>query len=624
MLRLPKRFRPLVEAPDIDRRADDHANHSGLSGFALAVLVLIASTALVVLAWRVARQNAMDAARDEFQASCEEIVELLEQRLVNYELTIRGGAALFASVARPSPSQWQAYVDGLDLSERFPAMAGLGFAAYTTSYGLERLQIETREAGRGLLNVWPHGVRERYGPILYIEPRTAENLNVVGFDMYSEPVRRVAMEAAIRDAAPRMTGRVQLMQDMDPKIGGFLMYVPVFRGGAAPPTIVQRQAALTGWVYAPVRIDPFVEVALKPIKRTVTFRVLDTTQGSSVMVYRDPGYAHDGDAAFHHTARASAYGRTWRFEFASAPLDIAAPGLGPLRTALVVGLLASLLLFGIAWTLAHTEARAQRLAARMTVAHRRSEARVRALNRTLEARVETRTRELSEANRELESFAYSVSHDLRAPLRAIEGFSSVLGDRYAPVLDETGRGYLHRVRAAAARMSELIEALLKVSRVARGDLIPEPLDLSKMAQEIIGELRTTEAHRNVDVDIEPHLTAHGDRVLVRSLLDNLLGNAWKFTRGRDDARIEFGREEDGCTFYVHDNGAGFDQSYVDKLFRPFQRLHDDAQYAGEGIGLATVKRIVERHGGVIYATGTAGKGAAFSFTLGPPLSEERD
>jgi light-regulated signal transduction histidine kinase (bacteriophytochrome) len=273
-------------------------------------------------------------------------------------------------------------------------------------------------------------------------------------------------------------------------------------------------------------------------------------------------------------------------------------------------------LFGIAWSMAHTENRAQRHAAKMSEAARRSEARAQAHNKSLEVRVETRTRELSEANRELESFAYSVSHDLRAPLRAIEGFSRVLGDRHAAALDETGRDYLQRIRGAAARMSELIEALLKVSRVARGDVQPETLDISRMAADVVGELRAAEPDRVVTVDIDQGITAHADRVLVRSLLENLLGNAWKFTRDREAAHIRVGREGDGRTIFVQDNGSGFDQAYVDKLFRPFQRLHDDARFAGEGIGLATVKRIVERHGGSIRASGAPGQGAKFSFTLG--------
>ena len=595
----------------------DHAPRAapGVAGFVLAVIVFLVTTTLVLYAWHEARENTLRSAEAEFDASTEEIVELLQQRLVNYELTIRGGAALFASVARPSPSEWRAYVDGLNIAQRFPAMTGLGYAAFVSRYQMQRLQEDQRAAGRGLLTIWPHGARERYGPILYLEPHTAENLSAIGYDMYSEPARHAAMQAAMNDALPRMSSRVKLLQDLDPNASGFLLYAPVFPGGVAPATTTLRAAAITGWVYAPIRAKRFVEVAIAPIKRTVTFRLYDVTDHQPVLVYADANYREGDSAAFHDTRTIRAYGRQWKFEFASGSRDDAAPGLVPLRTALIVGLLASLLLFGVVWSLAHTEMRAQRLAARMSLAARRSESRVRALNRSLEARVETRTREVSEANRELESFAYSVSHDLRAPLRAIEGFSRVLEDRNAAALDDTGRDYLARVRNAAARMSELIEGLLKLSRVARRDLVPARLALSPMASEIIADLRTTEPDRHIIVDIAPTLIATADRAMVRSLLLNLLGNAWKFTRDREDARIVFAQADDDATFYVQDNGAGFDPTYVDKLFRPFQRLHDGAEFAGEGIGLATVKRIVERHGGEITATGAPGQGALFSFTL---------
>jgi light-regulated signal transduction histidine kinase (bacteriophytochrome) len=243
----------------------------------------------------------------------------------------------------------------------------------------------------------------------------------------------------------------------------------------------------------------------------------------------------------------------------------------------------------------------------------RAEAEVHALNRTLEARVALRTRELSQANQELEAFAYSVSHDLRAPLRAIDGFSRILAERYSDTLDEAGQAYLGRVRNAASRMGELIDALLKMSRLGRGAVKRERIDLSRMAGEIIDELRADDRDHDVQAYITPSLFVDGDATLLRNLLGNLIGNAWKFTRGSAHPRIEFGQQ--GKEFYVRDNGAGFAQEYVDKLFRPFQRLHEQNQFAGHGIGLASVKRIVERHGGIIRAEGREGEGATFYFTL---------
>ncbi|MBJ6984616.1 CHASE domain-containing protein [Luteimonas sp. MC1750] len=247
----------------------------------------------------------------------------------------------------------------------------------------------------------------------------------------------------------------------------------------------------------------------------------------------------------------------------------------------------------------------------------RAEARVLALNRTLEARVVLRTRELTRANEELESFAYTISHDLRAPLRAIDGFSRMVVDRHGDAFDETGRAYIARVRAATARMGELIDALLKMSRVSRGELKREPLDLSAMADDLVAELRQAEPGREVDVRIEPGLHASGDSALVRNLLGNLLANAWKFTRDATGARIGFHRVSEGGHdwFEIADNGVGFDQAYANKLFRPFQRLHAADAFSGEGIGLASVKRIIERHGGTITGAGVPGQGARFRFTL---------
>jgi PAS domain S-box-containing protein len=250
----------------------------------------------------------------------------------------------------------------------------------------------------------------------------------------------------------------------------------------------------------------------------------------------------------------------------------------------------------------------------------RAEAQVLALNRTLEARVAARTRELTLANQELESFAYSVSHDLRAPLRAIDGFSRLLGERYGDAIQDEGREYLARVRNATGRMGTLIESLLKMARLGRGGIKPVPLDLSRMSAEIVAELRANEPGREVAVEIAPGLQATGDPSLVRNLLQNLVGNAWKFTRDRGDARIEVGHDGEGA-FFVRDNGAGFAPEYADKLFRPFQRLHSQEQFAGDGIGLASVKRIVERHGGMIRAEGRLGEGATFRFTLPEPDHE---
>lgn len=249
---------------------------------------------------------------------------------------------------------------------------------------------------------------------------------------------------------------------------------------------------------------------------------------------------------------------------------------------------------------------------------RRAEAEVRHLNADLEQRVEQRTRALAAANRELESFSYSVSHDLRAPLRTIDGFSQILIEEYADVLDEAGRGYLERVRAGSQRMARLIDDLLELARVTRRDLQVRSCDLTAMLHDIVRDLRSSEPERNVKVIVADGMQVNADEGLLRVAMDNLLRNAWKFTSLEPQAMIEVagGDGEDGVhTFYVRDNGVGFDMAYVDKLFGAFQRLHSETEFQGTGIGLALVQRVIRRHGGQVWAEAEPKCGATFYFSM---------
>jgi len=646
--------------------------------------------------------------------------------------------SLFATVDRPSAGQWQGYVDGLNIAARYPDMLGLGFAPYMDRIELQDLQLEMRDAGQGFYVVRPGGVRGRYGPILYLEPRTPANRDAIGYDMLTDPARQAAMIAARDTGDMRISAPVPLAREGSGQGASVVLYAPIYRFGT-PGTTQARRAALQGWIHAPLDVHKFVGIALRTTRRHTALTIRDrAADGSAVPLYADHQElaGAEGDSRLERTMALDLYGRTWELEFRSDAQASLAARVPELRTTLGTGVLASLLLFGIALVLARTEALTERKAELLADSYQRSELRFRnamrfsaigqalldrrgvivdanpalaavfdtttddlagskfgshfidahdqarttrefaavaegvfrttrqwrsdagdlrhaqltyapvpgeigqdvaslvqveditervlahareqALNRTLEARVALRTRELTHANQELESFAYSVSHDLRAPLRTIEGFSRLLGERYADRIDDTGRDYLARVRAAAGRMDDLIDALLKMSRVSRGTLKLEPLDLAQIARDVVAELRADQPERAVEVDIEPGLHAVGDAALVRNLLQNLIGNAWKFTAGVDGARIVVGREADAdglAAFSVRDNGAGFSQEYVGKLFRPFQRLHNPEEFEGHGIGLASVKRIVERHGGTVSAEGRPGEGATFRFTL---------
>jgi PAS domain S-box-containing protein len=260
---------------------------------------------------------------------------------------------------------------------------------------------------------------------------------------------------------------------------------------------------------------------------------------------------------------------------------------------------------------------------------KRAEDQVAVLNAELERRVLERTAELEATTTELSAFAYSVSHDLRAPLRALHGYSQILLDEYAGrLLDETGVGHLRRVQASAARMGQIIEDLLSLSRTTRADLRREEIDLADLAQEVHQELQGQQPERDVRLSCEGNLKTTGDEHLLRLAMTNLFTNAWKFSARRSAATITLGSVQRGSetVFFIRDNGVGFDPRFAHKLFEPFQRLHSAGDFEGTGIGLAIAHRVFRRHGGDIWAQSSPDQGATFFFTTtmptGPPVPKD--
>jgi PAS domain S-box-containing protein len=250
-------------------------------------------------------------------------------------------------------------------------------------------------------------------------------------------------------------------------------------------------------------------------------------------------------------------------------------------------------------------------------ARKRAEEELKKYRDQLEGLVHERTIKLEASNKELEAFSYSISHDLRAPLRAIDGFSQALLEDCEDKLDLQGKDYLIRIRAATQRMSTLIEDLLNLSRITRSEMSMEKINLTRIVRSVINELQHSQPQRHVNIQIADGLEDTADSRLISIALENLMSNAWKFTAKQSEALIEFGSTREGSkkVYFIRDNGAGFDMTYMDKLFAPFQRLHTIDEYPGTGIGLATVRRIIHRHGGKVWAEGHTGKGATFYFSI---------
>jgi signal transduction histidine kinase len=265
------------------------------------------------------------------------------------------------------------------------------------------------------------------------------------------------------------------------------------------------------------------------------------------------------------------------------------------------------------------------LASEMTTALAASENEVRRINQELEGRVAQRTQQLAAANRELEAFVHAVSHDLRAPLRSMAGFSQALQDAAPTALDDRSKHYLRRIQEASQRMATLIDDLLELSRISQSQMLPKELDFTQLTREMATQVQERYPGREVTLIVQPGMTAHGDARLLRIAMENLLDNAWKYTAYNPAATVIVGCDTAGVEpqYSIRDNGVGFNMAYAGKLFGPFQRMHTESQFPGTGIGLVTVQRILARHGGRIWADAEVDKGAVFTFTL-PPGPDDRD
>jgi signal transduction histidine kinase len=573
---------------------------------AAAYGVLLISLLLTGLAWHYVRQNVEAQTQDRFAETTRATQEAIERRTKAYLDAIFGARGLFYASQSVEREEWDKYVRGIDPEERLKGLQALAFAEYIGPEERESYSRESREKGmpemRPDLN--PGGERSAYFPLKFMAPSNEANRSGINEDVYADPEHRIAMDQARDSGSPQATGTIFVLTAPSPgssadlaRLPGFAVYLPVYREGEPQDTVAERRRALKGFVVGFFRWDGLLDgVFGGGFDPAIDFELYDSREvGSSERLYDSDGVPRAGkpevETRFSEERQMEVAGREWSLYFATLPGFEEDAGSNLPGFVLASGVAVSLLLFGITLLLVR--------------------------NNTLAERA---SKDLEDANRELEAFSYSVSHDLRAPLRSIDGFSRILLEDYADKLDEEGADYLGRVRGASKHMALLIDDLLELSRVSRGPLRREVIDLSAMARDIVKKLERAHPERRVKFVAQEGVVAFGDANLLAVALENLLGNAWKFTSKRDEATIEFGVDVPhgggSVVYYVRDDGAGFDPRYADKLFGAFQRLHGSEEFEGTGIGLATVARIVHRHGGRVWAESRVGEGATFYFTLG--------
>ncbi len=595
-----------------------HSLREHLGRTAVAYVVLGVALVLTGLAYYYVRQNVEGEERARFEEAMLDTQRAVDRRMDTYIDAMLEGRGLFAASDSVTREEWHEYVTASDLMGRYPGIRAIAYAGRVPLDEREAHARALRAEGFASYEVRPAGERYEYFPLRYVEPFDGPNRSLLGYDFYSDPVNRSAMEQARDTGLPRASGRVDLRSFGYPQQPGFLVYTPVYRDGASLETTDERREALQGYIVSVFRTGELLKgIFGEQADPRIGLEVYDGAAPTRENLLHDDGSVAaggpSGAAALRDVGTLEVAGRIWSLHFDASPAFGSGWQANLPPFVLLSGLAVSLMLFGITWMLAASRFRAERFGLELEAANRELEG----ANRDLEEA----NRELAATNRELEAFSYSVSHDLRAPLRSIEGFSQILLEDHSGALDEEGRGYLGRVRAGSMRMALLIDGLLDLSRVTRSTLRRQRVDLSALAREIASELENSQPERAAEFIVAEGLVADGDPRLLRLALENLLSNAWKFTRKGPRARIEFGAQREAGpgllapVYYVRDNGAGFEMEYSDKLFGAFQRLHSAEEFEGTGIGLATVARIVHRHGGRVWAEGEVGKGATFFFTL---------
>lgn len=573
----------------------------GLLAAAFCVLALLLGlSALIYNELKAA--NALQAER-AFASRKVEVVRALDQRLATYSQVLRGGLGLFSASTHVERQEWKTYVASLELEQRYPGIQGVGYAEFITPQDLAAYERAVQAEGHPGFAVRPSGARQVYSSITYLEPFDERNKQAFGYDMYSQETRRAAMDQARDLGDVAISGKVTLVQEITTDVqSGFLIYLPFYGTGVAPMTVAERRANIKGFVYSPFRMGDLMRGVLGESLDDISLRIYDGDQAA--VDVQDPAHLmFVGDnppsrveAGLTETILFQFGGHSWTLEITAQPWFALSHSSANPRNVLYICLVICLLVFGIMLAYATTQRRAKALARHMT--------------RSLEERGV----ELARSNQELERFAYAASHDLRSPLRAISSLTGWLEADLTPVLTEESREHLTLMRSRISRMESLLSGLLEYSRIGSGEEQVQLVDSGAMVKDLVDTLHIPEAFT---IKIAPGLpNFYGHRAPIMHVLQNLIDNAIKHHDKLDGmVWVSGADDEDFVTFSVTDDGPGVAEAYHTRIFEMFQTLKRRDEVEGSGLGLAMVKRYIERNGGEISVDSTEGStGSTFKFT----------
>lgn len=573
-----------------------------------AWLVLLLCFALSVWAWHYVREQVQARAEQYFAFRVAQITTAMEQRMAAYELVLRAAAGLLRAAGPLSEREWHRYVEQLDLSRHYPGLVGLGYVVPTPREHLPELIARARQQVQPDYAVYPWDRTGAAAPVLYHAGRVP--LPGLGYDFFSEARYRDALRQAAATAQPTLTAAARLPDGS----WAVTLLIPVYSSAPVSDRAEMLPPAPEGYAYAVIRVRDLAQLAAGARQLDVYLALYEGVSETGRLLHGGIP-AHARDTVLSAGAAFAMGGRDWALRVhARAPLDEALLDLDASEWVLGGGVLVSLLLFALFWSMASVEQRATVLAGRMQGALEEA-------NRKLEQRVVERTEalraktaELERSNAELEQFAYVVSHDLQEPLRSMTGFAQLLERDYGECLQGRGQGFLRHLGQGAERMQRLVMDLLLYSRVGAQPRPLVPVELGEVLDEALENLAARIGERGGIVRRDGFARVLGDRLELVQLFQNLIGNSLKFNESAPPCvQVLAEPAHEFVQVAVRDNGIGIDARDFERIFQIFQR--GNAAQSGTGIGLALCRKIVERHGGRIWLESQPGRGTTFYFTL---------